>query len=329
MHIGVDQRARYSDDPVPDSYALFDSRYVLVATWGNDDQVQAMAIFDCRASATTRRIIFPEALQDSALLVLNMPLLSTWASRDESVIYQLLCAPSSPDALCTQTAGAAFHTTAPPIVAVVISAKGLAMNRCLLIPGRFLLAQIARVHAQGAAPSVVRIPWQAYAHECRIIEQGLGKSVAHGARFATWASIPEDSTDEASYKPFIHIWHFDEPAAVRRQADRLETERESASTSPKNTSMLSKFECVLEVDDQSDSFILRGSDVTDYSSDSSTAESSRPDDLVRQIWAEPMSLGAPLIVTKTDVQFNDAREFLLVEDGLVVLNRNSMTILTL
>ncbi|GJE91965.1 F-box protein [Phanerochaete sordida] len=333
MHIGVDERAIDSDDPVPDSYAFLDSRHVLVTTWGDEAEVQVMAVFDCRASATPRRVVFPEALQDSALLVLEMPRMTTRATRHESVMYKLFCAPNSPSALHAQTAGAAFRAAASPVVAICITANGLITEHCLLISGRFLLAQIARIHAQGAASSVVRIPWQAYAHECRIVERRPGKAVVHGARFATWADNPGDSTDGGSSEPLIRIWHFDEPAAVRRQAGLLDAEPGPGNASSDDMFPLPASDCVLETEDYSRGPSPCGSDTEGsnigHSSDGSTAEGSRSDDSAHQIWREPMPLGAPHVTTWTDVQSNGARVFSLIEDGLVVLGGNHTEILTL
>ncbi|GJE94171.1 hypothetical protein PsYK624_103390 [Phanerochaete sordida] len=200
--------------------ALLDNRYVLIAASGFKG-VSVLAVFDSCAPHPSERLIFQDALDEHASLVLSFPRIHGDISEDP--IVDVSCQPDSPCALPAQLAGVAFRSATPPVVLVevcTLDTEGAAALYNLLIPGRFILSQLADVHADESIAAVRQLPWQTYAHECRMFEitHGPGGSV-NGARYVRSVTVAQGNNPPVT-ADVVHIYHFGEPGLACSDEDR-------------------------------------------------------------------------------------------------------------
>lgn len=167
----------------------------------------------------------------------------------------------------------------------------------LLIPGRFILSQLPDSPVPGTARE---LPWQEYSRQCRLVNT-LHRlpGVVHGSRYATSYGIVAEvdgDPDQSVALDVLEISHFIEPAAIRRDtatdSDLSDTaDAEAAELKPE---------------------VLRVMNTFDQSND--------------EVWAEPMVVGAPYYATCTDLTLEDTGELYLLEDGVVLVEKDSQCV---
>ncbi|GJE99773.1 F-box protein [Phanerochaete sordida] len=271
---------------VPVDCALIDSRYVLVALTG-DSQTPALVGLDCyQMPAGVSRLVL-EGIMQNALFVLELPRVLPGHFSDD-LRLSVACNPHSPHALPSQMDDSTvFRAAGAPVVLVGLECGETPPNRLrydLLIPGRFILSQLHRASAPGAH----RLAWQAYSRECRIVNTGYRScaGVVHGARYATSCKVWVPNG--GAFVDVLEISHFLEPAAIYRDTDVEDGQSDDPGLQPAVC-------CVVKPSDQSND----------------------------EVWAEPMHTGAPYLATWTDLVLEDADELFLLEDGVVVSERDT------
>ncbi|GJE94172.1 hypothetical protein PsYK624_103400 [Phanerochaete sordida] len=213
LHLDDDPE-EYDGGLIAQGCAFLDNRYVFVVASGLQG-IGILAVFDCCTTISSERLIFQDALYAHASLVLVLPRIRA----EIASALDVSCQPDSPSALPAQLAAAAFRAHAPPVVLVEICTldeDGNDTLHNLLVPGRFVLAQLADRHTapECSTRPPRQLPWQAYAHECRVFGSGASGSV-HGARYVR-ADAAQGGDPTVSV---ANVYHFGEPAVLRAYPD--------------------------------------------------------------------------------------------------------------